>query len=153
MDLFDESLVFLEMEVKDRDDLFDQISNVVESKSMVTDEFRIKIKERENNYPTGLQTESIGIAIPHTDPEHIIQPFVAVVRPTNPISFQRMGMGEGEIGAELVFVLGVKGDGAQVTMLSQLMEMMMDDFAVKELMSCSNNKDLLSIIKRKFEGE
>lgn len=151
MEFFRSDLVFLDVDIKSSDDLFDYIADITEAKGMVTTDFRSKIKEREANYPTGLQTESIGIAIPHTDPDYIVEPFVAVVRPQVAVDFAPMGMAEGQVSAQLIFVLGVKGDGQQVEMLGNLMGLMMDDIVVKALMDTDDVNEIVAIIKRKFE--
>ena len=47
--------------------------------------WRAAVGAREEVYPTGLATASCGIALPHADAEHIIRPFIALVRPASPI--------------------------------------------------------------------
>lgn len=46
----------------------------------VKDTFRDAIKTREANYPTALPVEPYPVAIPHSDPENIIKPFIACTR-------------------------------------------------------------------------
>ncbi|MDE8054003.1 PTS sugar transporter subunit IIA [Erysipelothrix rhusiopathiae] len=147
IELFSNELVFLNKELNSSEELFDWFNVFATEKGIVTERFLRNIKKREAEYPTGIQTEFIGVAIPHTDPENIIKPFVAVIKPTNPILFEPMGMGEHQIKAEFIFILGVKNDGGQVVMLQNLMNLLMNKEAVKLLCLAINEEEVLKVIK------
>ncbi|WP_158179054.1 PTS sugar transporter subunit IIA, partial [Lactiplantibacillus plantarum] len=80
-----------------------------------------KIIKRESTFPTGLQLEHRGVAIPHTDADTINKEFVAVVVNDAPIAFSRMDDPEQKVDAKLVFVLGLNKPHAQLEMLQALM--------------------------------
>jgi len=152
-ELFNKDLVFLDYEVENREEFFKKFSKIMFDRDYVTDNFYEAITKRENNYPTGLQTATIGVAIPHTDPEYIIKPFVAVIRPNKEIEFEPMGIPEGRIDAKLIFVLGVLRDGGQIEVLQKLMNMFMNETVVNKLLNTNNEEKIVKIISDFFEIE
>ena len=150
IELFDENLVFLEPEISCKTDLFKWFAAYMEQAGYVKESYYDNITLREKEYPTGLQTSTVGVAIPHTDPENLKKPFIAVIRPKNSISFEPMGIAEGAINAELIFMLGVLKDGQQVTALQNLMGLLCNIEAVSALMSVEQKKEIINIIKANF---
>lgn len=148
--LFKKELIFLEMEIENKEDFFKKLNLILLDKKYVTDNFYNALVKREENYPTGIQTSTIGVAIPHTDPINIIEPFIAIIRPTKKVDFQPMGIGDNVVEAELIFLLGVKRDGGQVAVLQNLMEIFMNDESVKELLEAKTSDEMLEKINKYF---
>ncbi len=46
---------------------------------------------REERFPTGLPTQVMAVAIPHTDVEHVERSFISVARLAEPVAFHEMG--------------------------------------------------------------
>lgn len=144
-------LIFRDVDWRDRTELFDEISKVLEKKGFVYSDFHRAIVEREREYPTGIQTKSIGVAIPHTDQEHIKKAFISIVRPKQPIEFLAMGdSSNGPVQAKLIFVLGVKKDGSQVIVLQKLMEIFSDENIIQKLLQAQNNQEVYDILRDSF---
>lgn len=151
---FKSDLIFRDVDWKDRTELFDKISTILEEKGYVYSTFHNAIKEREQKYPTGIQTQSIGVAIPHTDQENIKQAFISVVRPTKPIEFSLMGGISNEpIKAKLIFILGVKRDGLQVKVLQKLMEIFSNENIINSMLQAESDQELYKIIKDAFQSQ
>lgn len=151
---FKPDLIFRDVDWKDRTELFDKISTILEEKGYVYSTFHNAIKEREQKYPTGIQTQSIGVAIPHTDQENIKQAFISVVRPTKPIEFSPMGGISNEpIKAKLIFILGVKRDGLQVKVLQKLMEIFSNENIINSMLQAESDQELYKIIKDAFQSQ
>ena len=69
--MIEKELIFLDFFANDYNDFFDKISDILYEKGYVKETFKNAIKKREEEFPTGLQVESLGIAIPHTDSLHV----------------------------------------------------------------------------------
>lgn len=76
---------------------------------------------RENASPTGLITPGLNIAIPHTSPQHIKKPFIAITQLTRPLTFNVMGSLEETVEVEWIFALGIQVPEQQLTLLQTLM--------------------------------
>lgn len=135
-DLFKTDLVFFDFEAADRAEFFTKLGEELSSRGYIKESWYDAITEREANYPTGLACQAIKVAIPHTDPEHLIKPYIAVIKPKDPIVFEHMaGMGD-PVPAELIVNLGLLQHAeGQVAILQALMGVFMDDAAVADIMS------------------
>ena len=150
-ELFSPDLVFFDMEAESTDEFFTKLGAELKKRGNINDGWYDGISTREKNYPTGLHTEAAAIAIPHTDPQFIEKPYIAVIKPKTPIVFQPMaGMGD-EVPAELIINLGVLRDGGQVAVLQNLMNIFMNDDAVKDIMSQTTAEGLIESITSRFE--
>ncbi|MGM9927050.1 MAG: PTS sugar transporter subunit IIA [Bacillus sp. (in: firmicutes)] len=132
-ELMSEDIIWLDMPIKSREDVMTFITQELQKKGYVKEGYLESLLERERNYPTGLPTVPFAVAIPHTDPQYINKPFVAAVRPTQPIPFTQMGTDDVEVGAELLFFLGLnKGEG-QVELLQYLIDCCMNEGFMTQL--------------------
>ena len=93
-------LIQLDWEVKDQDEFFDKMTDKLLELGYVKDTFRDAIKTREANYPTALPVEPYPVAIPHSDPENIIKPFIACTRLKDTIKW---------CDVKFIFMLGFLG--------------------------------------------
>ena len=75
-------LVFFDFEADDRFDFFKKLGEKLKEGGYVKDSWLDAILEREKNYPTGLECTSISVALPHVDPENLIKPYIAIIKPT-----------------------------------------------------------------------
>ena len=89
-DLLKPELVFFDFEATDRIDFFTKLGEKLKEGGYVKDSWLDAILEREKNYPTGLECTSISVALPHVDPQHLNKPYIAIIKPKNPIEFDGM---------------------------------------------------------------
>ncbi|MFX3616635.1 MAG: PTS sugar transporter subunit IIA [Sporolactobacillus sp.] len=152
---FKKDLIFRDAVWADTENFFKEISNSLEQGEYVASTFYEAITTRERNYPTGLQTASVGAAIPHADPIHIKKPFIAVIRPVRPIAFAPMGgsTDDEKIQAKIIFLLGVMRNGLQVKVLQKLMAMLANEVVINELLQATSDEQVLRVIKDAFAAE
>lgn len=87
----------------------------------VSDDFTDQAWKREQQFPTGLPTEPVGIAIPHTDVEYVRRSALAVGVFAQPVAFGQMGTdGSTAVQAAIVFLLAIREHEKQVLLLEQL---------------------------------
>jgi len=82
--------------------------------------FRDAVIQRENKLPTGLETKPYGVAIPHTDHDHVNRSAIAVATLENPITFHNMAQPSQEIPVKVIFLLGIAEAKSLPTILSRL---------------------------------
>ena len=92
--------------------------------------------------------------MPHTDPEHLIKPYIAVVKPKTPIVFEGMaGMG-GEVPTQLIVNLGVKAhEESQVAILQALMKIFINEDAVKDILAQTTQQGMVDTITKYCEQD
>lgn len=150
-ELFDPELVFFDWEADSTDEFFTKLKGELMEHGNINDGWFDGISTREKNYPTGLRTECACIAIPHTDPQFIEKPYIAVIKPKTPIVFEHMaGIGD-PVPAELIINLGVLRDGGQVAVLQNLMNIFMDADKTADIMAQTTPEGMVETITKYFE--
>ncbi|WP_427112284.1 PTS sugar transporter subunit IIA [Megasphaera sueciensis] len=139
-------LVFPNLEVADQNDLFCKMCTVLHEKGFVKESFLKGISDREKNYPTGLEMENYGCALPHTDVEHVINPVVAVATLTNPIEFNIMGDSDNQVKVSMVFMLALNKKEDQVVMLKELAALIQNTDVIDKMRRATSSNEILSII-------
>ena len=108
------------------------------------------VRTREDAYPTGLAMPAANIAIPHTDPGFVAKPYIAVVKPAAPVTFNAMaGMGA-PVPAQIVINLGIAEPGGQVEALQALMNIFMDADAAADVLGQTTSQGMVDAIRRHF---
>lgn len=143
-------LVFLDADARTRSEVFDLLEKRLTAGGYVREGWRAALDAREDRYPTGLAFAACTVAIPHVDPAFLARPYIAVVRPRNPVTFRSMADPGQEVDAEFVFNLGVMRDDGQVAVLQRLMGLFFEEDAVAELRAQRAPEDLIAAVARHF---
>ena len=69
------------------------------------------LKDREAEFPTGINTGEKGVAIPHTDVSHVNKKGIAIATLKQPVEFVEMGTDDEYVNAQVVFMLAVDEKG------------------------------------------
>ena len=147
--LFTPELVFFDFEAKDRFEFFNKMSEILVEKGYVKDTWLDAILTREKNYPTGLQFEHIAVALPHVDPENLIKPYIAVIKPKEPIVFEGMAGIGGDVPAELIVNLGLLAHAeGQVAVLQALMSVFMDEASVADITAQTTPEGMVETMRK-----
>ncbi|HBD0804021.1 TPA: PTS sugar transporter subunit IIA [Enterococcus faecalis] len=124
-EMFDLDYFTFNVDADDFIELVNKVSKNLLELNLVNDTYQSALLEREELFPTGLITQGLNIGLPHTDPEHIIKPFVYVVRSKKPIQIRQMGDNQ-LIDVSNFFFLGIKEPSKQVQLLQTMMNLFMD---------------------------
>ncbi|HIU04381.1 MAG TPA: PTS sugar transporter subunit IIA [Candidatus Coprousia avicola] len=145
--LFDPALTFWGWSCPAPGELFSRLADELEARGLVAPTWRDAVAAREEVYPTGLATASCGIALPHADAEHIVRPFIALVRPAAPVPFQPMGGIGDVVDAELVMALGFTHAEDQIGALQHVMEVFADEHTGDALRAATSPAELIALLR------
>ena len=148
--MFSEELIYLNESYHSQNDLFNRISKDLFEKGYVHDSYQEALKQREIKYPTGLQTEVCGIAIPHTEAMHIKKQAIAVVKLDEAILFKEM-VGDADVSIKLLFFLLVKEKESQVQVLSNLMSLFSNNQFINDLLQSESKIQILETINNEIK--
>jgi PTS system galactitol-specific IIA component len=81
---------------------------------------------REKRSPTGLPYPEIAVALPHAEPEHVIEPAIAVGTLKTPVKFRQMGAPEIVLDVRLVVMPAFNAKEQAAAGLSKLIESLQD---------------------------
>ncbi|WP_300119425.1 PTS sugar transporter subunit IIA [uncultured Enterococcus sp.] len=149
-EMFKEELVSINVEVDSEEQLFSYVAKKLKEGRYVKDSYLEGITKREEEFPTGLITKNLNIALPHSDPEHIREPFIYVVRINNDVTVKQMGDNQ-EMKVKDFFFLGIKEPSGQVGVLQSLMNLFMNDDFVKEYIEAQSQEEIFNTIKKYFK--
>ena len=150
--LFSPELVFFDWECATPDEVFARLEGELASRGYIADGWLDAVRTREDAYPTGLAMPAANIAIPHTDPGFVAKPYIAVVKPAAPVTFNAMaGMGA-PVPAQIVVNLGIAEPGGQVEALQALMNIFMDADVAADVLGQTTPQGMVDAIRRHFSG-
>lgn len=148
-----EILTHLGMKAGSWEELLDRISKELLAMGYVEPTFRQAIKEREKIYPTGLRTTSIGVAIPHTDVEHVKKNAVLAVTLDRPVAFREMGGGrEDHVDVECVLMILLNSADRQVKLLMGLMNIVRDPAELGALRQAQDSQTVVRLLQKHLGG-
>lgn len=151
---FREDLILFES-AKTWEELFEQVGSKLLDKNFVKPTFVEAIKERERNYPTGLDLSVVGadtpnVAIPHTETEHCNGDQIVVVKLNNEITFNNMIAPDKELNVRFAFFILNSQKSAQTNILSNLMGFFTKDNNVNNLNQLETAEEVYQYIQEKI---
>ncbi|CUH94938.1 hypothetical protein P22_1007 [Propionispora sp. 2/2-37] len=114
------------------------------------DSYMDAILAREEVFPTGLPTETFGVAIPHTDAIHVIRPGIAIGVLKHPVKFGMMGYPGETVDAKLMFMLAIQDPEMQIQLLQDLIELFSDAKLMTDLVAATDPAQLVRLVKCYF---
>lgn len=146
MDLFREDLIFFDIEAESREELLTNMARKLETHNLVKNSFKEAIIAREETFPTGLPTEIIKVAIPHTDTKHVLKSCITICRLKKPIDFLEMGNHSRTVAVEIVFVLALDDEKNHLQALQQLIGLFSERDRMENIRNAINQNELLQSI-------
>lgn len=140
---FKEELIAVKLEVSSAEETIRYLGCLLQDMGYVKETFCDAVIEREKVFATGLPIEPVGVAIPHTDAEHVKKLAIAVGVLDKPVRFGLMG-GEGTIDVDVVFLMALDNCESQITMLQSLVELVQEDGL---LLAIRNSRDASAVSK------
>ncbi|MCL5459490.1 PTS sugar transporter subunit IIA [Latilactobacillus sakei] len=150
-ELFDQALILNDIDAKNRQDLFSQVAVVLEKEGYVEDTYLDALNKREDEFPTGVVTEYLPIAMPHANPVNVKKPFIAVVQLNNPVHVLQMGLNEDE-ETQTFFFLGIvkETQELQVKLLQRFMQLMNSQEFVAKFEAVKNPTEMYQLLTIEF---
>ena len=147
---FNESLILRLNKEKTNIEVLSALADRLCEQGLVKDTFKKAILGREAEYPTGLFTENVNIAIPHTDIKHVNQASICVGIMHNPVNFHKMDEPTIEIGVRLVIMLALTESHGHINMLQKVVALIQNQKLVEKIIESDNLKTVYEIVKKEL---
>lgn len=144
-----ESLMILGMEADSSDDIFKQLGGVLTHEGYTKDSYVEALIKREKEFPTGLDIDGFGVAIPHTDVSHVKKAATGVAVLKKPVTFIQMGTDDEEVEVKLVFMLSVVDPNAHIDELQRILSIIQDTNVLEQLSQADDAGKIIEIVKEK----
>ena len=112
-----ESLIFRDLQVSDNKEALEILGNAMLQEGYVMEDFPVAVWQREQNFPTGLNVDGIGVAIPHTEAHHVKKEGIALAILKETVEFGSMGDENGRIPVKIIIMFTVAGKEKIVRLL------------------------------------
>ena len=137
--------------LKNNKEVLSSLADYLIEEKMVKESFKEAIFEREKSYPTGLQFDGYGIALPHTDSEHVIKSQIAIMTLEKPVKFIEMASTDKEIDVKTIFMLALKDSNQHIKILQKVMELLQDKEAMSKIESFDDSKETVDKLIKLLE--
>lgn len=139
---------YVGIEAETSEEVLRLLSDRLSALGLVKAEYGERVILREQQYPTGLPVEGHKVAIPHTDAIHVNETRICVAVLKHPVDFQVMGSSDGEtVPVELVIMLAIKEQAAQIGVLTELMNLVVqNEPMIEKLMSAGDGQEVYEIL-------
>jgi len=144
--LFRRELCWAKREATDAVELIRDLARELGRLGLVRPSFEAALLAREQTSPTGLPLPGRKLAVPHTDPEHVIAPAVAICTLASPVAFREMGCGERSIPVDVVAMLALPDHQTAQRELVSLIERFQHVPFVERLCGCTGSDEMLTLL-------
>jgi PTS system galactitol-specific IIA component len=143
----DPEAIVLGIDAETREEVIRLLAGRLERLGYVRSTYADAVLARENKMPTGLPIgREANIAVPHTDPEHVIKAGVALATLARPVFFANMEDPDDEVPVGLVFMLAINDKDRQIDMLQQIMEIIQSPEAIDALAGARTADEVFEIL-------
>lgn len=141
-----EDNILVKMEAADRFEVLRRLGRLLFRNGYVKDTYPQAILDREEGFPTGLQTSLFGIALPHTETEHVNRPAIAIATLASPVIFQAMGSPEIEVPVTIVMMLAISDPMAVLPALRSVLFILQKPATLQALIQATSPADIKTLM-------
>lgn len=147
-----EENILVGTEAKSCEDIIKKLGALLYNNGFVRDTFTQAVLDREKMYPTGLQTNTFGFAIPHTDTEHVIKASLAIATLQEPVPFRAMDNPDINIPVTIVMMLAIRDPKKVVPILRSVISIIEDGDALIALSKASSTLEIKEVVHHHIES-
>lgn len=144
-------LILLDIKAENQFELLEKVADNLYQLGYVKESYKNAVIEREKVFATGLPTLMGGVAIPHTDIQHVEKPAISIARLEKPVKFIIMGDDSATVDVDLIFMLAMKEEHAQLELLQSLMGILQDEKALGFIKKATNQDDIRVFVSEKLK--
>lgn len=141
-------LIIPGLQADSSDDIFEALGGELVKQGYCKETYVQALKNREAEFPTGINTGEKGVAIPHTDVSHVNKKGIAIATIKNPVSFMEMGTDDEYVNVQVVFMLAVDEKG-HLELLQAILGILQDQEVLNQLIEAKDAEEIIEIIKNK----
>lgn len=141
-------LILTDVDADSAEDAIRKVGQHFLEQGFVKDSYIDAAVKREGVFPTGLQLQNLGIAMPHTDPEHVNKPGVCIAQLKKPVTFSHMGEPETKVEAEILFMMAVLDPNEQVHTLQSVLNVFQKPELAGQFKNAADKETLYEVAKK-----
>lgn len=147
----DSELIHLHVTPQDRNALFTKITEQLLAKGIVEESYRAALVLREQDHPTAMQLENMGVAIPHVDVEHVREERLVVVTCPEGIEFNQAEDPDLTMKVNVIFFLLLKEKDAHLEFLMKLISLFQKTAEMNTLLNTTSSQEVMQILTKNLD--
>lgn len=144
------ALIFANQSFKTKEEILSFMADKLHENGYVKESYKENIISRENEYPTGLNSESPKVAIPHTDYIHVNNSTLGFISLAEEVMFSNMENPDEEIPIKIVIVMALNNPEGQLEMLQKIMGIVQENELKERILLASSNEELFTVVNGIF---
>lgn len=144
-----EGLIFPKLEASNSKEVFEKVGGKFIKEGYCKESYIDALVNRESEFPTGIDVDGFGIAIPHTDISHVNKAGIAIATLENPVKFIQMGTDDEEVEAKVIFMLAVDDPKKHLELLQNVLAVLQDKEVLNKLSNADKCNEIINIVKEK----
>ncbi|MBZ9985233.1 MULTISPECIES: PTS sugar transporter subunit IIA [unclassified Mesorhizobium] len=147
MQLLDPEAIVLGSDASTNEQIIRILAGRLETLGYVKNSYADAVVRRELTIPTGLPLERPdNVAVPHTDPEHVLKPGIALGTLKHPVVFANMEDPDEKLPVGFVFLLAINDKDKQIEALQAVMATIQNSDALDGLRSATTLDDVRAVL-------
>ena len=130
----DKKLIHLQAEAGHANDIFDQLGTCFINEGYSRSDYVEALKQREAQFPTGLDINGFGVAIPHTDAGYVLHETEGIMT---------------LVEVKVVFMLAIEDPKNHIKKLQQILRIIQDNAVLEKIYQASSADEVIDIVKQK----
>lgn len=145
-------LVAMSMEAGTMEDVMETMGGRFIKLGYCKDSYIQALKDREVEFPTGIDIDGVGVAMPHTDVSHVLRSGVGIATLRQPVVFTHMATDDVPVQVRLVFMLAVDDPNRHLGEIQDILAIIQDKGALEKILSAEDAGEVIEIIREKENG-
>ena len=104
-------------------------------------------------FPTGIDIDGVGVAMPHTDVSHVNRAGIGIATLKKPVAFVHMATDDTPVPVRVVFMLAVDDPQKHLEKIQDILAVIQDKKTLEIIMTAERPEDVINIIKEKENGK
>ena len=148
--MLSKDLIFVDLNGKTSEDVLSSLVDYLVATNIVMPEYKTAILEREAEYPTGIYTDGVNVAIPHADYQVVNEDAIAVAVLKEPVKFARMEDPDSLIDVSIVIMLAIVEPHGHIEKLAKVSDLVMNQELLSKVVQCSGKDEIYDLLMDKL---
>ena len=141
--------ILIKLEAETKEEVIRVMVDLLVKNGYVKPEYYDILIALEEQYPTGLPTEGVQVAIPHGISEgSVIKPAVALATLAKKIKFKNMADNNEELSVGLVFLFGLPGEHELAEELNKVMSIFSEGELLSRVYASTSKDEIVEIMNK-----
>lgn len=149
----DSRLITVSMDVDSKDGIMENMGGRFVELGYCRSSYIQALKDREMEFPTGIDIDGVGIAMPHTDVSHVNRAGIGIATLKKPVAFVHMATDDTLVPVRVVFMLAVDDPQKHLEKIQDILAVIQDKKTLEIIMKAEKPEDIINIIKEKENGK